>query len=49
MDLFDLRSLMAHGKSVKLIADFLCRDIDAVLAKIEELGLKPEPPASDRC
>ena len=40
-DLFDLRNDVAQGTPIECIALFLCRDIDEVRAKIDDLGLKP--------
>jgi hypothetical protein len=38
MDLADLKNSLAYGRSVKDIADFLCRSEDEVREKIAELG-----------
>jgi hypothetical protein len=35
--LADLRYCMEHGQSIEEIADFLCRDIEEVRAKVTEL------------
>jgi hypothetical protein len=37
MDLADLDEFLADGKSAAFIADYLCRDVDEVEAKIAEL------------
>ena len=36
-DLFDLKSCLCLGESVERIADFLCRDLAEVEAKVREL------------
>jgi hypothetical protein len=43
MDILDLRNSLTHGRSVEEAADFLCRDIDEVSAKMAELGLEERP------
>jgi hypothetical protein len=40
MDLFDLANCLKLREPVDEIADFLCRDIDEVEAKIAELQLR---------
>jgi hypothetical protein len=41
MDLFDLRSGLAYGRSIEEVAGFLCRfgTVEEVKRKAEELGL----------
>lgn len=36
----DLRWSLAHGRTVEETANFLCRDVDEVEAKMREVGLK---------
>ena len=40
MDLFDLRTSLAYGRSIEEVADFLCRSdtVEEVRRKAEELG-----------
>lgn len=38
LDQRDLEFCLAEGQSVEKIADFLCRDVEEVRAKIKELG-----------
>lgn len=40
LDLQDLRYCLAAGEPVADIADFLCRNVDEVRAKIAERGLE---------
>jgi hypothetical protein len=40
MDIEDLASSLAYGRTVAEMADFLCRDEDEVREKMKELGLK---------
>ena len=40
MDIEDLASSLAYGRTVAEVADFLCRDEDEVREKMKELGLK---------
>jgi hypothetical protein len=46
MDMADLENDVRLGTPIEMIAEFMCRDIDEVQAKIAELGLNPasEPP-----
>ncbi len=37
LDLQDLRYCLAAGEPLEAIADFLCRDVDEVRAKVAEL------------
>jgi hypothetical protein len=39
MDLFDLRQAIEQGETVELAAAVLCRSVDEVLRKAEELSL----------
>lgn len=48
MALADLRYTLEHGDSLEQAATFLCRDIDEVQAKAEELGLVPEQEKASR-
>ena len=36
-DLFELKSCLCLGESIETVADFLCRDLAEVRAKIREL------------
>jgi hypothetical protein len=36
MDILDLEEMVQHHRSVADIADFLCRDVDEIAAKIAE-------------
>lgn len=45
LDQRDLEFCLAEGQSVEKIADFLCRDVDEVLRKIEEVARLEAPVA----
>ena len=38
MDLFDLQHSIESGRSLEEVAEFLCRDVQEVQAKMRELG-----------
>jgi hypothetical protein len=46
-DLFDLRNSLSCGRSIREVADFLCRDFAEVQKKAAELGLVAKRPRDE--
>ena len=41
MDLFDFGNSLGRGDTMEQVAEFLCRDVNELRAKLRELGLSP--------
>ena len=41
MDLFDFGNLLGRGDTMEQVAEFLCRDVEELHAKLRQLGLAP--------
>ena len=40
-DLFDFGNSLGRGDTMEQVAEFLCRDVNELRAKLRELGLSP--------
>ena len=41
MDLFDFGNSLGRGDTMEQVAEFLCRDVEELHAKLRQLGLAP--------
>ena len=41
MDLFDFGNSLGRGDTIEAVAEFLCRDVEELHAKLRQLGLAP--------